>query len=50
MIRMCQRRDEWGAIGSAGRARVEKCFNVRSMVTSYEQLYEQLLVSNGVSR
>ena len=50
MVRMCQRRDVWGAIGCAGRARVEKYFNVRTMVTSYERLYEELLVSNGASR
>ncbi|QDT55389.1 Putative glycosyltransferase EpsF [Caulifigura coniformis] len=50
MIRMCERRGEWQAIGSAGRARVEQHFNVRTMMNGYERLYEELLESKGVHR
>ena len=44
IIRMCGRKEEWRAIGLAGRSRVEKHFNVRTMINGYERLYEELLV------
>jgi glycosyltransferase involved in cell wall biosynthesis len=50
MIRMCGRKAEWRSIGAAGRARVERHFNVRTMINGYERLYEELLVSKGVRR
>lgn len=50
MVRMCERKEEWPAIGAAGRARVEQHFNVRTMMNGYERLYEELLASKGVRR
>ncbi|HVJ68462.1 MAG TPA: glycosyltransferase [Caulifigura sp.] len=50
IVRMCERRDEWPAIGTAGRARVEQHFNVRTMMNGYERLYEELLANKGVRR
>ncbi len=50
MVRMCERREEWPAMGAAGRTRVERNFDVRAMVTSYETLYEELLAAKGVRR
>lgn len=50
IVRMCARRGEWQAIGLAGRNRVERHFNVRTMINGYEQLYEELIASKGVRR
>jgi glycosyltransferase involved in cell wall biosynthesis len=50
IIQMCERRGEWRAIGAAGRSRVERHFNVRSMIDGYERLYDELLASKGVRR
>ncbi len=50
IVRMCERRHEWPAIGTAGRTRVEEHFNVRTMINGYERLYEELLAAKGVQR
>ncbi len=48
ILALCGRREEWPAIGTAGRARIEQHFNVRTMMTAYEHLYEELLAAKGV--
>ena len=50
IVRMCGRRQEWPTIGKAGRARIEQQFNVRTMMTGYEALYEELLATKGARR
>ena len=46
MVAMCEESSQWSAMGRAGRKRVEEHFEVRRMVTDYEDLYRQLLKSN----
>ncbi len=43
MVTMCGRQSEWANIGSQGRQRVEKYFEVGRMVQDYQRLYRQLL-------
>lgn len=43
MIAMCQRLADWPAIGECGRQRVERHFEIRRMISDYEQLYFDLL-------
>lgn len=50
IIRMCSQKQEWRTIGAAGRSRVERHFDVRTMMNGYERLYEELLASKGVRR
>jgi glycosyltransferase involved in cell wall biosynthesis len=50
IIRMCGGRQEWPTIGKAGRARIEQQFNVRTMMTGYEALYEEMLATKGARR
>ena len=42
---MCRTRPYWTAMGMAGRQRVAEHFEVRRMVSDYERLYRELLVS-----
>ena len=44
MVSMCRQPESWLQMGRAGRERVEKNFEVRRMVSDYEQLYRDLLV------
>jgi glycosyltransferase involved in cell wall biosynthesis len=50
IIKMCERRPEWPAMGTAGRSRVEQHFNVRTMMNAYERIYEELLAEKGARR
>ncbi|MEI8381230.1 MAG: GT4 family glycosyltransferase PelF [Planctomycetota bacterium] len=43
MVAMCHEKTQWPAMGQAGRRRVEEHFEVRRMVSDYEDLYRQLL-------
>lgn len=43
MVAMCHERAQWPSMGQAGRKRVEEHFEVRRMVSDYENLYRQLL-------
>ncbi|MBS0207215.1 MAG: glycosyltransferase [Planctomycetes bacterium] len=43
MVSMCRRPESWRNLGQAGRERVEEHFEVRRMVSDYEQLYQDLL-------
>lgn len=47
MRQMLADRDTWPVMGQLGRQRVEKHFNVRSMVRQYEDLYVDLLRGKG---
>ncbi len=47
MRQMLADRDAWPVMGQLGRQRVEKHFNVRSMVRQYEDLYLDLLRGKG---
>lgn len=44
---MCRQRDRWAVMGRAGRQRVEQHFDVRRMVSDYEDLYGELLASHA---
>lgn len=43
MVAMCHEKGQWPSMGQAGRNRVEEHFEVRRMVSDYENLYRQLL-------
>lgn len=43
MVDLCRQPQQWSGMGRAGRDRVEEHFEVRRMVTDYEQLYRDLL-------
>lgn len=47
MRQMLADRDTWPVMGQLGRQRIEKHFNVRSMVRQYEDLYVDLLRGKG---
>lgn len=47
IVEMCRRRNEWQAMGRAGRRRVENHFDIRRMMEQYESLYDELLESTG---
>ncbi len=47
MRQMLADRDAWPVMGQLGRQRIEKHFNVRSMVRQYEDLYLDLLRRKG---
>jgi glycosyltransferase involved in cell wall biosynthesis len=48
IVEMCHDREAWPAMGILARQRVERDFNVRSMVWQYEALYRELLVARHV--
>ncbi len=39
IIQMCHQQQSWQQIGKQARIRVEQCFNIRSMIKEYENLY-----------
>jgi glycosyltransferase involved in cell wall biosynthesis len=43
IVRLCNRRDEWPAMGHLGRQRVEQSFSIRTMIREYESLYRDCL-------
>ncbi len=43
IVAMCHEKAQWPEMGKAGRKRVEEHFEVRRMVSDYEDLYRQLL-------
>ena len=43
IVQMCDQRDAWTEMGRLGRQRVEEHFEIRTMIRSYEALYEKLL-------
>ena len=45
IVRLCGERDLWSGMGQLGRQRVETNFDVNRMVSDYEGLYRELLVS-----
>lgn len=50
IVAMCLQPQHWLAMGQAGRDRVEQHFEIRRMVTDYEQLYRELLSAKGSNR
>lgn len=43
IVDLCAELDLWSAMGTLGRQRVERHFEIRQMVRGYEALYEELL-------
>lgn len=39
ITQMCHQQQSWQYMGKQARARVEQCFNIRSMIKEYENLY-----------
>src|SRR6185503_4541668 len=47
IVAMCRQRSLWPSMGQAGRARVERHFDIRRMVAEYEQLNRELLAAKA---
>lgn len=45
IIQMCHQKESWQDLGQRARARVERHFNIRTMIKEYETLYHKLLPS-----
>ena len=47
IIDLIRRRDDWLAMGRAGRKRIAEHFEVRRMVSDYENLYRELMLAKS---
>lgn len=50
MLEICQHRNDWLAMGVAGRERVQEFFHIDRMIDDYTRLYETLLAEKSKRR
>lgn len=50
MLEICQHRNDWLAMGAAGRERVQEFFHIDRMIDDYTRLYETLLAEKSKRR
>lgn len=50
MLEICQHRNDWLAMGAAGRERVQEFFHIDRMIDDYTRLYETLLAEKSRRR